>query len=171
MSRTLLLNATYEPLCVVPIKRAVCLVLDQKAEVVMEGNEDFRSAHTSMRVPSVIRLTYYVKVPYRSKVPLTKRALIARDKGLCQYCFKPGDEIEHVVPRSRGGKSEWTNVVLACRACNSKKDNKLLSELGWKLKTEPRAPKGQGFLIFGIAKIDESWEPFLGLDQGALATV
>jgi 5-methylcytosine-specific restriction endonuclease McrA len=161
MSTTLVLNATFEPLSVVPLKRAVLLVLAQKAEVVEEGEAEFHSASLTMRVPSVVRLTYFVKVPYRARIPLNRRAVIARDKGRCQYCFKAGDTIDHVTPRARGGQHSWENVVAACRRCNGAKGDRLLSELGWKLPRKPFAPTGTQWLIVGLARIDESWTPYL----------
>lgn len=161
MGGTLLLNATYEPICVVPVRRAVVLVLSAKAEVVAGGGSLFRSASVSVEKPTVIRLLSYVKVPYKTRLPLTRRGLIARDKGRCAYCSKAGDTIDHVHPRSRGGKHEWENVVLACRPCNGKKGDQLLSDLGWKLKTTPYAPSGTGWLIIGIAVVEPDWEPYL----------
>lgn len=161
MGGTLLLNATYEPICVVPVRRAVVLVLSAKAEVVAGADSFVRSTSTAIQRPTVIRLLHYVKVPYRARLPLTRRALIARDKGRCGYCGKAGDTIDHILPRSRGGKHEWENVVLACKACNGKKADKLLSELGWELRIRPHAPKGTGWLIIGIAVVEPDWEPYL----------
>jgi 5-methylcytosine-specific restriction endonuclease McrA len=160
--RTLLLNASYEPLTLVTSRRAVVLVLSERAEIVHEGSEEFRSAKIALRVPSVIRLLTFVKVPYRARVPLTRRAVLTRDKHICQYCQKKADTIDHVVPRSRGGKHEWENLVACCRPCNGKKDNCLLSDLGWKLRRQPFAPRGTFWLIIGVGVIEEAWEPYIG---------
>src|SRR5260370_12040810 len=99
----LLLNASYEPLCVVSQRRAVVLILSDKA-VTLEGSGDLlHAASWSMPAPSVIRLTRYIKVPNRRQVPLTRRAIFARDGGRCVYCDAPATSIDHVIPKSRGG--------------------------------------------------------------------
>ena len=161
-STTLLLNADYQALRVLPFKRAVVMVLSEKAEVVVEGDTVLRSASTEVKVPSVIRLTRFIKIPYRATIPLNRRAVVARDHGLCGYCSRPADTIDHIVPRARGGRHEWTNVTLACRRCNGKKGDRLLEELGWTLERKPYAPKGTYWLLIGIgAKVDPAWEPYL----------
>ena len=116
---TLLLNATYEPLCVVSCRRAVVLVLTQKAIPVEEGDGAFHSVTTAVPVPSVLRLTRYVRVPYRAQVPLTRRAVFARDGGRCVYCGAGATSLDHVVPRSRGGAHTWENVVAWCAAATT----------------------------------------------------
>lgn len=161
MSQVLLLNSSFEPLRIVPLRRAVVLVMKEKAEIIHEGEGEIRSTSTSFPMPSVIRLLKMVRVPYRAKIPLNRRAVIARDHGLCQYCFKPGNTIDHVVPRSRGGKHEWTNVVTACTKCNAHKADSTLKELGWSLQTKPYCPTGTSWLIIALASIDESWEPYI----------
>jgi 5-methylcytosine-specific restriction endonuclease McrA len=164
----LLLNATYEPIRLVPIRRAVLLVLSQRAEVVEESGEVFRSEKRTILVPSVIRLVRIVRIPYQAKVKLSRKALAARDKGLCGYCDKPGQNIDHIVPRSRGGKNEWTNVVWACVACNDRKADKLLSEARMTLRVKPYAPKGKAWLIVAVGTIEPEWEPYLAV-TGAVA--
>ena len=161
MKGTLLLNASFEPLCVVPMKRAVVLVLAEKAEILEAACGVIRSASTSVPVPSVIRLTTYVRVPYRARLPLTRRALLARDANRCAYCSRSADTIDHVVPRSRGGHHEWENVVAACRLCNGRKGDRLVAELGWVLHTTPTVPRGTRWLVVGVGRIDPSWEPYL----------
>lgn len=158
----LVLNATYEPLQVIPITRAIGLVLAKKVEVIEATDQVYRSTSEEVPVPAVVRLLYFVRVPYRATLPFSRSALVKRDGGLCQYCGKKGDTIDHVQPRSRGGSNAWTNVVLACRRCNGKKDNKTLAELGWKLLREPKAPKGVQWRVVGVARIDPSWAPYLG---------
>ncbi len=162
MSVTLLLNATYQPLCVVPTRRAVILVMKEKAEVIEESDAEFRSASTSMKIPSVIRLVRFVRVPYRSKVVLTNRAVLKRDNFKCQYCGGAATTVDHVLPRSRGGRNIWTNVVAACKPCNTKKSDKLLSEIGWSLPTKPVQPVGTTWLWVGIAERNPEWETYLG---------
>lgn len=169
MTTTLLLNASYEPLRVIPARKAVMLVLKEKAEVIHEGDGEFRSAYTSIRTPSVIRLTYMVKIPYQAEITLSRRAVLARDGGVCQYCGNAGDEIDHVHPRAKGGQHIWTNVVAACRPCNGTKGDRLLSELGWKLMSKPYAPRDRTFLILAVARRDEMWEPYLTPARAAFA--
>jgi 5-methylcytosine-specific restriction endonuclease McrA len=161
MSTALLLNATYEPLAVVPMRRAVVLVLARKAVVVEHGASELRSARQSIRVPAVIRLTRFVKVPYRRKVPLTRSALLARDSHRCAYCRGTATTMDHVVPRSRGGYHEWTNVVAACSRCNSRKGDRLVHEIGWTLAAAPKEPVVHGWVVVGVARVDPSWTPYL----------
>ncbi|MGN6693219.1 MAG: HNH endonuclease [Aquihabitans sp.] len=158
---TLLLNASYEPLTVISVHRAVVLVLADKADLVAAGEGHFRSPSTSVPVPSVIRLRGFVRVPYRSTLPLNRRNLIARDGGRCAYCHGRGDTVDHVVPRSRGGEHVWTNVVAACQPCNGHKGDRLLHELGWQLRTTPAAPRGWSWMLVGIGTTDPAWSEWL----------
>ena len=162
MPGTLVLNASYEPLCVVPIRRAVVLILAEKAYVVESGDGYLHSAHRQVPVPQVVRLARYVRVPYRRQVPLTRRAVLARDAHRCVYCAVRADTIDHVVPRSRGGRNEWTNVVAACARCNHRKGDRLLGEIGWALPRVPIQPSASVALVLGWAKRDPSWDPYLG---------
>jgi 5-methylcytosine-specific restriction endonuclease McrA len=164
MSGALVLNATYEPLCVVPLRRAVVLVLAEKAVVIEAGEGLMRSARTSVPVPSVVRLSHYVRVPYRREVPLTRRAVLDRDAHACAYCGARADTLDHVRPRSRGGGHVWTNVVAACARCNHRKGDRLLAELGWHLVEPPRQPPATVAVVMGWAKRDPSWQPYLAMD-------
>lgn len=159
--RTLLLNASYEPLAVVSWRRAVLLVLEEKADVLAETGAEVRSPSRTLAMPSVIKLRGFVKVPYRARLPLTREHLLARDQHRCAYCGARATTIDHVHPRSKGGEHRWENVVAACRGCNGRKGDRLLSELGWTLRVTPRAPHGVRWLIVGVATVDPAWEPFL----------
>jgi len=139
MTRALVLNATYEPLCVVSSRRALMLVLDGKAEQVSSTDRAFRSERQIWPEPSIVRLTYFVKVPYEARVALNRRAVFVRDGHRCQYCNAPAENIDHVVPRSRGGTHTWENVVAACRPCNARKMDRLLHETSMRLRRPPRA--------------------------------
>ena len=112
----LLLNSTYEPLTALPIRRAVVMLLCGKADVVHDdpGGPVIHSASRVMVVPSVIRLRTYVRVPYRARIPMTRAALMHRDRFRCAYCGSKADTVDHVVPRSRGGEHSWENCVAAC---------------------------------------------------------
>lgn len=159
----LLLNATFEALRVVSINRAVCLVVEGKADVVVESDEPMRSPSFEMKVPAVIKLRRFVKIPFRSRVPLNRRTLMARDEKVCQFnsCENVGNTIDHLQPRSRGGAHSWENVVAACQDCNSKKDDKTLDELGWTIKRKPSVPMGHKWLILGVAEKAEVWGEYL----------
>src|SRR3954465_3626492 len=157
----LVLNATYEPLCVVSSRRAVLLVLAGKAVAVEVGDGELHSERLVMRVPVVVRLTRFVRVPYRVHVPLTRRAVFARDGGRCVYCTAPATSIDHVVPRSRGGEHVWKNVVSCCRRCNHAKADRGLVELGWRLRRTPSAPTGAAWRVLGTGRMHPCWRPYL----------
>lgn len=163
--RVLLLNATFEPLTALPLRRAVVLVVCGKAEVLHgdSGGLELHSANLTVAVPSVIKLSNYVRVPYRARVPLTRAGLMYRDRYRCAYCGGRADTIDHVVPRSRGGAHSWQNCVASCAKCNHRKADRLLSELGWRLRTSPSAPHGPNWrLLAGVAEADPLWLPYLG---------
>ena len=161
MRRTLLLNATFEPLCVVSLRRAVVLVLKGKAEIVARDVAELHSARLNVPCPSVIRLVHFVRVPHRNRVPLSRRAVFARDGHRCQYCNRAAENIDHVVPRSRGGPHAWDNVVASCRSCNSRKEDRLLSEAGLRLPHPPREPQAHLWIVASAGSIDPAWEPYL----------
>lgn len=166
----LVLNAGYEPLCVVPARRAAVLLLTAKAVPVEDGDVVLRSAATAVVVPSVLRLVRFVRVPYRATVPLTRRAVFARDGGRCAYCGAAATSVDHVVPRSRGGTHTWENVVSACARCNHLKADRAVAELGWRLRRVPTAPSGSAFRVLGSRRMDPRWRRWLdGLpDEGLL---
>jgi 5-methylcytosine-specific restriction endonuclease McrA len=161
VAHALVLNATYEPLCVVTARRAVVLVLGGKAVPVEQDDEELHSERLTLRIPLVVRLTRYVRVPYRGAVPLTRRAVFARDGGRCVYCAAPATSIDHVVPRSRGGEHVWENVVSCCRRCNHAKADRGLVELGWRMPRQPRAPSGVAWRVLGTGRMHDGWRPYL----------
>jgi 5-methylcytosine-specific restriction endonuclease McrA len=162
---TLLLNATYEPLCVVSSRRAIVLVLAEKAVSVDTGADVVHSELVSLPVPVVVRLTRYVRVPYPAQVPLSRRAVFTRDASTCVYCGNSATSIDHVVPRSRGGTHTWDNVVAACRRCNHTKADRSLAELGWKLPHPPRTPSGAAWRLLGTRTVDPRWREWLGVPE------
>ncbi|HVM11431.1 MAG TPA: HNH endonuclease [Actinomycetota bacterium] len=159
MGRALVLNASFEPLAVVPARRAVVLVLKDKAEMLETNGVIFRSERLELPAPSVVRLSYFVKVPYRARASLTRRAVFARDEWTCQYCGGTAENVDHVIPRSRGGAHVWENVVAACRPCNSRKENRLPEEVGTPLRRAPFAPR-DGFRLL-LGRLEPEWEPYL----------
>ena len=135
------------------------LVLKEKAEVVVSNGLVFHAETFQMEAPSVVRLRYFVKVPFRAQAPLTRRAVFARDDWKCQYCSSPAENLDHVVPRSKGGEHTWENVVAACRRCNSKKENRMAEDAGLRLARRPFAPS-DGFRL-SLGRLEPEWEPFL----------
>ena len=145
----LALNASFEPLTMVPMRRALRLVIDGKAEIV-EADRDrlVRSERLTMPRPAVIRLTKFIHVPRRFRRQVTNTFLFARDRYRCQYCgrtqteLKPRESLtrDHLIPLSRGGTNDWTNVVTACSPCNTRKANRLPNEIGMHPLTHPVEP-------------------------------
>ncbi|NNN14834.1 MAG: HNH endonuclease [Acidimicrobiaceae bacterium] len=160
MSRALVLNASYEALCVVSSRRALVLVLNDRAELVHSSGSNFHAERAVFPEPSVIRLVNYVRVPFPSRIALSRRAIFARDGHRCQYCGAAAENIDHVVPRSRGGSHSWDNVVASCKACNARKEDRLLSESNFVLKSKPQAPRGRAWLI-AIGSTRPDWLEYL----------
>ena len=170
MRRVLLLNVTYEPLTTVGLKRAVCLVLCEKAEIVHHdsGGQLLHAATVTLATPSVIRLSRYVRIPHRNRVPLTRAALMRRDNYKCAYCSRHAETIDHVIPRSRGGQHTWENCVASCTICNHRKADRLLEELGWTLPVAPAVPRGAHWRLIGAQYDgDPQWEAYLGATSAA----
>ena len=164
----LLLNASYEPLRVVPLSRALKMVVAGRATLVEEDpSREVRSGGgATFPMPTVIRLIHMVIIPYKDRtLPLTRRNLVARDGGVCQVegCVRDGTTVDHVVPRSRGGAHTWRNVVLMCEYHNHRKGSHLLAELGWELKAKPSTPRAT-IRLLADAKVSEpkpEWSTYL----------
>lgn len=161
--RSLVLNASYEPLGVVSWRRAVCLLLDEQAEMIEADDAVVRSPSLTMPLPSVIRLRQMVNAPRRRSVPVSRRAVFARDEYRCQYCGDRADSIDHVVPRSRGGLDVWDNLAAACRPCNTRKRDRTPDEAGMRLMRPCRAPKSAASLVVGALAVPDHWKPYLPL--------
>jgi 5-methylcytosine-specific restriction endonuclease McrA len=159
MSRTLVLNASYEPIAVVASRRALLLVMNGKASILSESDRIVHSVTESLVEPDVILLRQFIRIPRRS-IPLTRRAVLEMYDYTCAYCFKHGNTLDHVVPRARGGTNTWGNVVVACTKCNNKKADKLLSELGWKLPFELREPAPNLATLISQRWKEPSWAEF-----------
>ena len=163
-SRVLVLNATYEPINVCTVRRAAVLVLKEKAEVLERSDGALRSERLTLERPTVIRLITYVRVPrdaHRRKI--TRKAVLARDSWTCQYCgmSKPGLTVDHVIPRSRGGKSVWENIVASCASCNRRKGNRLPREIKMHPRTRPTAPGPTVFIRIASPTIPIAWQQYL----------
>ncbi len=153
----LVLNASYEPLNIVPLRRAIVLLLKEKAEVVEAAKAQVRAERLSLDWPLVIRLVAYV--------PLPRRTVLARDLYTCQYCGhqagRPDLTVDHVVPRSRGGVTTWENVVAACGPCNRRKGNRTPNEANMKLLSEPSRPRFIAVVLLGEAHAYAVWQKYL----------
>lgn len=173
MSKTLILNASAEPLSFIPVRRAIILVLKEKAEIVEEHVEKrFRSASWEMPYPLVVRLVHYVQIPRRWRSVVTNPILFARDHYTCQYCGRHKNELgrkerltrEHVKPISRGGANAWDNVTTACSTCNHKKGNHLPFEVKMYPKTTPFEPRYIAVVLLGqsVSSVQRRYiEPFV----------
>lgn len=161
----LVLNATYEPLNVVSIRRAIVLLLKDKAEVVEAASNMLRAERDAFHYPLVIRLVHYVKVPRQLGLPLTRRTVLARDQYCCQYCgIQPGKNhltVDHVIPRSKGGLTVWDNIVTACAACNQRKGNRTPHEAGMQLQSKPARPRYIAIVLLGHANAPHVWHKYL----------
>ncbi|QJU52546.1 HNH endonuclease [Herbiconiux sp. KACC 21604] len=160
--RTLVLNAGYEPLGVVSFKRALVLVLNGKARILAHDDEHpvFGTSGAYER-PAVILLTRYVRVPMNRMMPVSRRGVLRRDGQRCGYCGASATTIDHVQPRSRGGKDTWENLVACCLRCNNVKGDRTPAEMGWSLRFAPRMPHQAGWTIKGAEKAEPQWEEFL----------
>ncbi len=163
MRSALVLNATFEPLSIVSARRAVWLVLSEKAEIIEDDGSEVHSVSISIPGPLVIRLRYLVKVPYHRRTALSRRAVFARDDHRCQYCGGTADSIDHVMPRSRGGMHVWENVTAACRGCNLRKRDRTPEEAGMRLSTRPHAPRELAWIAVSVGRVPDAWKQYLAV--------
>lgn len=161
VARALVLNATYEPLSVVTQRRAAVLVLYGRADVVHGSGRFLRSARQKIELPSVVRLRSYVRAPQRRSCAITRRGVFVRDGHRCQYCGGRAENIDHVHPRSRGGAHVWENVVAACRACNTRKRDRLPTEIRMLPMTTPRAPGRFAWVRQAVATVPDAWLDYI----------
>lgn len=159
--RTLVLNAGYEPLAVVSFRRALALVMTDKAAVVRSHEEAVVSNRGSWTRPAVIVLSRYVRAPYTRAIPVTRRGVLRRDEHRCAYCGQHAQTIDHVIPRSRGGKDTWENLVAACQRCNNLKSDRTPAEMGWRLRLTPRMPQGREWFVRGVDRPQPEWNEYL----------
>jgi len=165
VSSVLVLNATYEPLSIVSIRRAVVLLLKEKAEVLEAAENALRAQDVAIPVPLVIRMVYYVRIPHSTMLPLSRRTVMARDQYTCQYCgatpIRAELTIDHIMPRSRGGVTDWDNVVVACRSCNQKKGNRTPREAQMQIMRPPQRPRYVALAFLGESTHREVWSKYL----------
>jgi 5-methylcytosine-specific restriction endonuclease McrA len=163
-ARVLILNASYEPLHVCSVKRAITLLMQEVAERVLDGDRVLRSPSLVVPVPSVIRLRRYVRRPHRQRVAFNRKNVFRRDDHTCQYCGSRSHDLtlDHVLPRSRGGPTNWENVVACCRRCNAVKRDRTPTEARMALRRPPLAPAFMFSSAYGLVPdVDPAWEPYL----------
>ncbi len=160
--KVLVLNQNYEPLTISTVKRAICLLYAHKVELVERYEQNVRSVSTVFPCPSVVRLYTYVKKPFR-EVALNRKNILKRDNHTCQYCGKNSRPmtIDHVIPKSYGGKDTWENLVCACLSCNAKKGNRTPEMAGMKLLRKPRKPSHLFYLQVLAGRPHATWKPYL----------
>jgi 5-methylcytosine-specific restriction endonuclease McrA len=162
----LVLNASYEPINICAARRAIVLVLKGLAMPEEENGHDLHAARITMRVPSVIRLLEYRRIPHQTRA-LSRKNILLRDRNICQYCgvVLPSGELtlDHVIPRSRGGSSTWENLVACCHTCNRRKGNHMLGETDMKLMNEPRpfTLHTSRHIMRMIGRSDVKWRKYL----------
>ncbi len=161
----LVLNQNYEPLNVCNMRRAIGLILHQKAEVLDVYHVPIVTATRTIEAPSVIRLSHLIRRPH-PRVKLTRREIFIRDNYTCQYCgTHSGDlTIDHIIPRSRGGAHSWENLVSACRTCNHRKGGKLLTDSKMRLSRQPFEPKAGRYYTIQRrlnAAVADAWLKFI----------
>lgn len=157
---TLILNADDTPLNVAPMFRAFNLVLKGKAAVVKhDPARPIKLDNYTCDRPTVIRLLRYVYIPYKKNLPITRENIYKRDGHACVYCDSTKKlTIDHVFPKSRGGKNTWMNLVTCCSKCNNKKDNKTPEEAGLKLLRKPYEPKSMEVVLVSFkANVHDDW--------------
>ncbi len=171
--RVLLLNGhTWEPLSVITIPRAINLLLAEKAVVVEQSGEFLRTIRDKYPVPSVIALRTFVNVP-RRQAHWSRRGVLVRDSYTCIYCkAQPGHmvkgkvlnksdfTVDHIVPKSRGGKDQWGNTACACYVCNHRKGDKMPNEAGMRLAWEPKTPR-TSYLVIAVGSGVDAWKRYI----------
>lgn len=169
MERALLLNFSYEPLRVISWQRAVTLSFLGKVEVIDTYDRYIRSVSVAIKAPAVVRLLRYVKIPKR-RVSLSRTAILKRDEYACQYCGKKltlkDATVDHVIPRSKGGKTIWSNVVTACAGCNRKKGDRTPAQAGMQLVKKPREPSyWMSVSNSSSSNVPHIWQAFISLQS------
>ncbi|MGQ9479941.1 HNH endonuclease [Chloroflexus sp.] len=162
--RVLVLNASYEPLQLISVRRALVLLLQEKAELVEAAMQQLRAQSVTYSVPLVIRLVRYIRIPRQLRLPCSRRAVFARDRETCQYCGQqPGRNnltMDHVIPRSQGGQTTWENVVTACRDCNHRKGGRTPEQANMVLLSTPRQPQYLAFALLGELERHDVWRKY-----------
>lgn len=161
--KVLLLNSSYEPITILNTKRAIIMIVLNKAEAIKKTTNKVHSENFSLFLPSVIKLNTFVYIKRRS-IPLTRKNIFDRDNNTCQYCGSISSDltIDHIIPKQRGGVDNWENLVACCKLCNGKKSNHLLSEINnMKLMKKPNQPHYLLYLQKHAQNEYNIWKPYL----------
>jgi 5-methylcytosine-specific restriction endonuclease McrA len=164
--QVLVLNQNFEPVSVCSVRRAVIMLYLGKAEIIETADGHvLRSRSTQIPVPSIIRLDFYVKVPVK-RIMLTRKNIIKRDGGRCQYCGKHKSQmtVDHVIPKIYGGTDTWENLVCACLECNNRKGHQTPEQIGFQLIRKPRRPNHITFIQQFVGVSDHRWRQYLFMD-------
>ncbi|MEQ8712256.1 MAG: HNH endonuclease [Cyclobacteriaceae bacterium] len=161
-NRVLVLNQDYSPMTVCSVERAFLLIYLKKAELLNAvESKSLRSVNATFPFPSVIKINRYVNMPYMGVV-LTRQNIFRRDGHKCQYCGTHKDlTLDHLIPRSKGGKSTWNNLLTACRRCNARKGDYQIDQIDMKPKTMPHKPSYVMFLMDSSGQLQEEWKAYL----------
>ncbi len=168
--KVLVLNYSFEPLNFCTAKRAIVMLFTGRAKQVECDGIMVRTFTRQFPCPTVIRLNRYIRLPYSNGVAFNKKNVMRRDGHACQYCGKTHKELtlDHIIPRSLGGKTNWLNVVAACRICNTRKGHRNPEEVGMKLMRKPFRPKFMALLLPPHSATDDfkaSWSKYLAFAQ------
>ena len=159
----LVLNHNYEPLSICNVKKAVILLYLGKAELIAAcDGRSLHSVYMTMPYPSIVRLSVYIRVPYK-KIVLSRKNILRRDGHRCQYCGKTEAvlTVDHVVPKAKGGPDTWENLVAACVQCNNSKGDRSPHDAQMKLLRKPIRPNHVMFIRHFVGAVDEHWKPYL----------
>jgi hypothetical protein len=158
----LVLNQDFSPIMICTVQRAFLLVYLNKAELIsIQEDKKLRTINTTFPFPSIIRLDRYIPIPYKGVV-LTRQNVLKRDNFECQYCGNRKDlTLDHLVPRSKGGRSTWTNLVTACKPCNSHKSDHSLEEVNFQLSKQPVKPSYLMFIRNTYKHLNQDWLTYL----------
>jgi len=165
-AKVLILNQNYEPMSVINVRKAVVLLFLGKAELIASvDGKRVRAVSMSMPFPSIVRVSVYVRIPYK-RIILSRKNILRRDGHRCQYCGR-GDlplTVDHVLPLSRGGDDTWENLVCACDGCNNRKGDRTPQESNMPLRRNPLRPNHVTFIRHFVGSLDERWKPYLFLN-------
>jgi len=172
MSHALLLNASFEPLVIVPWQRAIQLLFQGKVEVIEESDQVVHSVRLSIRVPAVLRLLAFVPLAKkRHLVRFSRTNIFLRDRNTCQYCggkfAKQHLTLDHIIPVVQGGGKGWSNIVTACKPCNQRKGGRTPTQAGMRLRSKPKEPTWlpSYSIQFGVAKTPERWKIYFRMEK------
>ena len=157
-----MLNQNYEPLTVCNVRRAIILAFLGKAEIVCKVNHKvIKSVYRKFDCPSIVRLSIFVRVPFR-KIILSRKNILRRDNHRCQFCGSTSNlTIDHIIPKSRGGEDTWENLTTACIRCNNKKGDRTPEEASLNLRSIPKKPSHITFIKNFAGSVSDDWKPYL----------